>query len=68
NDLANAVIADHGSGFIEYIPFPRQLSGCYQSYTQADISALREAGYREEFRTVEQGVASYMQWLSTQSL
>ncbi len=68
NDLANAVIAHHGSGFIEYIPFPSQLLGCYQSYTQADISALREAGYTGEFRTVEQGVASYMQWLSTQSL
>lgn len=68
NDLANAVIAHHGSGFIEYIPFPRQLLGCYQSYTQADMGALREAGYRGEFRTVEQGVASYMQWLSTQRI
>jgi len=65
NELANAVIAHQGSGFIEYIPFPTQLLGCYQSYTQADISALREAGYRGEFRTVEQGVASYMRWLST---
>lgn len=68
NELANAVIAHQGSGYIEYIPFPRKLLGCYQSYTQADISALRAAGYTGEFRTVEQGVASYMRWLSEQSL
>ncbi|MGH8659418.1 MAG: ADP-glyceromanno-heptose 6-epimerase [Gammaproteobacteria bacterium] len=66
NELANAVIAHQGRGHIEYIPFPRKLLGCYQSYTQADISALREAGYTGEFRTVEQGVASYMRWLCTQ--
>ncbi|MGH8579758.1 MAG: ADP-glyceromanno-heptose 6-epimerase [Gammaproteobacteria bacterium] len=66
NELANAVIAHQGRGYIEYIPFPRKLRGCYQSYTQADLSALREAGYTGEFRTVEQGMASYMQWLSTQ--
>lgn len=68
NELANAVIAHQGRGYIEYIPFPSQLLGCYQSYTQADISALREAGYTDEFRTVEQGVASYMRWLNEQRI
>ncbi|MGH8613476.1 MAG: ADP-glyceromanno-heptose 6-epimerase [Gammaproteobacteria bacterium] len=68
NEIANAVIAHQGSGHIEYIPFPKKLLGCYQSYTQADISALREAGYTGEFRTVEQGVASYMRWLSEQHI
>ena len=50
-------------GFIEYIPFPPQLVGKYQSYTQADLSRLREAGYPGEFQGVEEGVASYVREL-----
>jgi ADP-L-glycero-D-manno-heptose 6-epimerase len=49
--------------FIEYIPFPPQLVGKYQSYTQADLSRLREAGYPGEFQGVEEGVASYVREL-----
>ena len=48
------------TGQIEYVPFPAALEGKYQSFTQADVSALRMAGYREDFLTVEQGVARYM--------
>jgi ADP-L-glycero-D-manno-heptose 6-epimerase len=47
-------------GLISYIPFPEQLRGKYQSYTQADISALRDSGYDEPFLSVEQGVAKYV--------
>ena len=46
-------------GAIEYIAFPSDLRGKYQSYTQADLTALREGGYREPFLTVEEGVARY---------
>ncbi len=49
--------------FIEYIPFPPQLVGKYQSYTQADLSRLREAGYPGEFQRVEEGVAAYVREL-----
>jgi ADP-L-glycero-D-manno-heptose 6-epimerase len=48
---------------IEYIPFPPELAGKYQSYTQADISALREAGYAVPLMTVEEGVARYVETL-----
>jgi ADP-L-glycero-D-manno-heptose 6-epimerase len=51
-------------GLIEYIAFPEALKGKYQSFTQADQSSLRKAGYRDEFATVEQGVASYVKTLS----
>jgi ADP-L-glycero-D-manno-heptose 6-epimerase len=44
---------------IEYIPFPPQLVGKYQSFTEADMGPLREAGYEREFLTVQQGVAAY---------
>jgi ADP-L-glycero-D-manno-heptose 6-epimerase len=47
-------------GVIQYIPFPDDLRGRYQSYTQADISALRAAGYNMPFLTVEQGVTRYI--------
>ena len=48
------------SGIISYIPFPDALRGKYQSYTQADIGALRGTGYGEPFLSVEQGVARYV--------
>ena len=49
------------SGAIEYVPFPPALVGKYQSYTQADLGALRAAGYREPFADVETGVARYVE-------
>ncbi len=52
-----------GEGVIRYIPFPGDLKGKYQSYTQADLTALRAAGYAAPFLTVEQGVARYCQQL-----
>lgn len=61
NDVARSVIAWHGNkGKLTYIPFPDHLKGAYQSYTQADISALRKAGYKGEFHTVEEGVKKYL--------
>jgi ADP-L-glycero-D-manno-heptose 6-epimerase len=49
--------------FIEYIPFPPALVGKYQSYTQADLARLREAGYEGAFRSVQEGVADYVRVL-----
>ena len=60
NDVARAVIAHHGRGRIEYVPFPAALRGSYQSFTQADISALRVAGCDIPFLTVEEGVSRYL--------
>ncbi|NOX80719.1 MAG: ADP-glyceromanno-heptose 6-epimerase [Deltaproteobacteria bacterium] len=63
NDVAKAVLDWHGRGKLEYIPFPDHLKGRYQSFTEADISALRAAGYEAPFKTVEEGVQLYMDWL-----
>lgn len=63
-DVANAVVDWHGKGDIHFITFPDHLKGRYQSYTQADISALRDAGYNEPFRTVEEGVREYLDFLN----
>jgi ADP-L-glycero-D-manno-heptose 6-epimerase len=51
-------------GLIEYLPFPDALRGKYQSYTQADLTALRAAGCDHRFANVQTGVGQYMQWLS----
>ncbi len=75
NDLAQAVVnvMRHGEGLpalslqeqvdqglIEYIPFPDDLRGKYQCFTQADIAGLRDVGYSAPFASVAEGVADYM--------
>jgi ADP-L-glycero-D-manno-heptose 6-epimerase len=51
------------SGVIEYAPFPPALVGKYQSFTEADVSRLRGAGYTAPMLGVEEGVARYVQRL-----
>lgn len=79
NDVAHAVInavrskqqlpplalAEQVSqGLIDYVAFPDDLKGKYQSFTQADIAALRDVGYAAPFTTVEEGVARYVDVLT----
>ncbi len=64
NDVAKSVISWHGKGELNYIPFPEKLKGSYQSYTQAEMTALRNAGYSEAFMDVEAGVHHYLDWLN----
>ncbi|MCL2644991.1 MAG: ADP-glyceromanno-heptose 6-epimerase, partial [Betaproteobacteria bacterium] len=70
NDVARAAIdwyrrrrGDHGFGGIDYIPFPDHLRGRYQSFTEADLSALRAAGYDSPFMDVATGMTRYLDWL-----
>ncbi len=63
NDVANAVVGWHDKGRIRYIPFPDSLKNSYQSFTEADLTRLRAAGYKRKFLTVEQGVKKYLNWL-----
>ena len=63
NDVANAVIQWHGKGKIRYVPFPDHLRGAYQSFTQADLTQLRQSGCDVEFRPVEEGVKHYLDQL-----
>ena len=52
---------------IEYIAFPEALKGKYQSFTEADLTNLRSAGYTGGFLTVEEGVSRYIPWLAAQT-
>jgi len=47
----------HRAGAIEYIGFPHGLGEKYQSFTEADLTRLRAAGYRDSMQTVADGVA-----------
>ena len=64
NDVALSRDEAARGGLIDYIDFPAALVGKYQSYTQADLSALRAAGCNHVFADVQTGVTAYMQWLS----
>lgn len=65
NEVANAVIDWHGRGQIRYIEFPEGLAERYQSFTQADMSTLRAAGYDATFRGVAEGVCDYLDRIGT---
>ena len=66
NDIARLLIDWHTRGRIQYMDFPEDLLDAYQSFTEADISALREAGYRKPFTVLELGIRKYLDRLSGQ--
>jgi len=65
NEIARALLNWHGAGNISYIPFPEDLKSRYQSFTQADIGALRRVGYEGTFKTVDEGVKEYLDHIGT---
>lgn len=68
-DLAYAVCDAAGcQRRVEFVDMPALLQGQYQSYTQADITRLRAAGYTGRFTTLEEGVRRYVQnYLATET-
>jgi ADP-L-glycero-D-manno-heptose 6-epimerase len=48
------------AGTVTYIPFPPALVGKYQSFTEADLSRLRAAGYRAPMLAIDEGVGRYV--------
>jgi len=63
-DIASTLQSLHGSGEIESIPFPEDLRGKYQEFTEAGLDKLRAAGYSKEFMSLEEGVQQYYEQLS----
>jgi ADP-L-glycero-D-manno-heptose 6-epimerase len=57
--LARAVQRRYEGAEIEEIPFPPELAGKYQAFTEADVRSLRAAGYTRPFTSIEDGVAKY---------
>jgi ADP-L-glycero-D-manno-heptose 6-epimerase len=63
NDVARALMAVHGRAEIKYMPFPKDLEGRYQHFTEADMTGLRELGYAEAPTTLEAGIAETFETL-----
>lgn len=57
NDIARTAIHLLGDGAITYIPFPEGLAEKYQSFTEADLTRLRDAGYDQPMTELEAGMA-----------
>lgn len=58
-DIANTIQTIEPHAGVELVPFPDHLKGKYQTFTQADLSQLRQSGYRGEFTSLEEGVTQY---------
>ena len=52
---------------IEFIDTPEDIRDTYQYFTEADLSKLREAGYSEEFTSLEDGIENYITSLMASS-
>ena len=64
NDMASNIIKWHGRGDIEYIEFPQHLKNSYQHFTEASVGNLRNAGYKNDFTSLENGIDEYLSWLN----
>jgi ADP-L-glycero-D-manno-heptose 6-epimerase len=60
-DLAAAVFRALGRNpSIEYVPTPESIRDKYQYFTQAEMRRLADAGYRQPFTALEDGVGRYV--------
>ena len=61
-DLAHAVCDAAGKPrAVEFIDTPSELKGQYQSFTEAPMDRLRQAGYSGHFTSLEEGIRRYVQ-------
>jgi len=56
NEVAGALMLVQGKAEIEYVPFPTDLEGRYQHFTEADLTGLRETGCDLQFTQLEDGI------------
>jgi ADP-L-glycero-D-manno-heptose 6-epimerase len=61
NDVGKAMFAALGyKSNIEYFDMPQGLRDKYQYFTEADMSKLRNAGYKKPFTLLEEAVSDYI--------
>ena len=61
-DLAHAVCDAAGvPRRVDFIEMPAKLRGQYQSFTEASMQRLRDAGYAGQFTPLEEGIRRYVQ-------
>lgn len=60
-DLVKATYAGlDKEAVIEYVDMPEDIREKYQYFTEANMNKLQQAGYKEAFHTLEQGVGDYV--------
>lgn len=57
NEIARALMGIHGEVPIEYMPFPSDLEGRYQHFTEADLTGLRKQGCNLKMTPLEAGIS-----------
>jgi ADP-L-glycero-D-manno-heptose 6-epimerase len=57
--IASSLALLEGGGETVFTPFPADLQGKYQRFTEANLYALRGAGYGHAFMTLEEGLSRY---------
>ena len=45
---------------ISFVPTPEDIRDKYQYFTEADMTKLYAAGYKDEFYSLEEGVTDYV--------
>ncbi|KAJ5330011.1 hypothetical protein N7452_010401 [Penicillium brevicompactum] len=70
HDLATLVARYFGKpeGYIGSEEFPAHLKGRFQNETCANTAKLRRAGSTLRFRTIEEGIREYMEWLDSREV
>lgn len=62
--ISDEVLKFHNIHSIKYIPFPENLKGYYQTYTKANMNELRSVGYNKSFKTITEGIRTYLNLLN----
>ena len=61
NDLVKSIFNSLGiKPIIEYIDTPADIRDKYQYFTEADMTKLRDAGYKDKFISLEEGIDGYV--------
>lgn len=66
NQIASIVASFTGDTKISFIDTPEQIKSQYQNFTCADISKLRQVGYRKQMTSIEFGISEYIEKYLTQ--
>ena len=63
-DLARCISISMGKKLtIDWVDTPIEIREQYQYFTEANMTKLYKAGYKEKFASLEEGIAKYIEYL-----
>lgn len=68
NFIAKKIISELKHGQIRYIKFPNKLKGKYQTFTKANISKLRKAGYNKKIKKIDICIKNFIKQIDKLNL